>query len=339
VRRGLLFAGTERAVYVSFDDGDHWQSLRLNMPATSMRDLWIQEADLVVGTHGRSAWVLDDITPLRQAAEALASDGAYLFRPARATRVRWNLNTDTPLPIDEPTAQNPPDGAVLDYWLAAPASGTLTLEIMDRTGALVRRYASDDPPEPVDSTANFPLWWIRRSSSLGTSAGAHRFVWDLRYPPPPAESHSYPIAAILGDTPREPRGPFVPPGTYFVRLTANGRAMTQPIEVRMDPRVRTPAAALQRQHTLAMRVVDAMRADSAALAAVRARRAQVGEGAGADSLAALEREFARLSGQLAGLLDVVSEVDAAPTSQALRAADDLERALTAARQRFDMLAR
>ena len=340
VRRGLLFAGTERSVYVSFDDGDHWQSLRLNLPGSSMRDLWIHESDLVVGTHGRSAWILDDISPLRQMAAAGAAPGAFLFRPVRATRVRWNMNTDTPLPIDEPAAPNPPDGAVIDYWLPAGVDGLVTLEILDARGALVRRFASDDPVEPLDSTTNFPAWWIRPAQRLSAEPGAHRFVWDLHHPRPPALGHSYPIAAILRDTPREPVGPWVLPGTYTVQLTAAGEALTQPLAVRMDPRVTTPPATWVRMFALSSRVVEAMRADSALLAEVQGLRRASGAaapgaagGPGADSLAAVERDLRRLNSQLTGLLGLIEDADAAPTTQAARAVGELERAVEAARAR------
>src|SRR5438477_2409912 len=149
VRKGLLFAGTERAVFVSFDDGDDWQPLRLNMPATSIRDLVIHDDDLVVGTHGRSFWILDNMTPLRQINNELASADAFLFRPQVAYRVRWNLNTDTPLPPEEPAGHNPPDGAIIDYYLRSVTDGPITLEILDSQNKVVRRFTSMSPPEPV----------------------------------------------------------------------------------------------------------------------------------------------------------------------------------------------
>src|SRR5262249_55513228 len=149
VRKGLLFAGTERAVFVSFNDGDDWQPLRLNMPATSIRDLVVHGDDIVVGTHGRSLWILDDITPLRQLDAQAATADVHLFRPQTAYRVRGNVNTDTPLPPEEPAGQNPPDGAIVNYYLKADSSGPVTLEILDDKGKLVRRYSSADKPEPV----------------------------------------------------------------------------------------------------------------------------------------------------------------------------------------------
>ncbi|HEY6159412.1 MAG TPA: hypothetical protein VIV88_18345, partial [Gemmatimonadales bacterium] len=274
-RRGLLYAGTERGVYVSFDDGGHWQALRLNLPPTSVRDLVVHDSDLVLGTHGRGFWILDDITPLRQAAEAAAAPDAYLYRPAGAVRVRWNENTDTPLPIDEPVAQNPPDGAIIDYYLPRAARGPVGLEILDRSGTVVRRFSSVDTVPSSDSGVNIPSWWIRPAQVLGTGAGMHRFVWDLHYPPPAALRHEYPIAAVYHDTPREPRGPWVLPGRYTVRLTVDGHTLTRALSVTMDPRVAAAPRALERQLALALRVVDALRRDSTALATLRALRGEL----------------------------------------------------------------
>ncbi len=333
VRPGLLFAGSERSVYVSFDDGDHWQSLKNNLPPSSMRDLFIHQSDLVVGTHGRSLWVLDDYALLRELGPG-APQGVHLYQPAPAYRVRWNRNTDTPLPPEEPAGRNPPDGAIFDYWLPSSAGGPVTLEILDRAGRMVRRFATDDPPEPIDSGANIPLWWVRPEQRLGADAGAHRFVWDLREPPPPAQGHEYPIAAVPHDTPREPRGPWVLPGTYTVRLTAGGETQTRPLTVRMDPRITATAPALAQQHATSRRLTDAMRRDSAALREGRDLRARA-TGARGDSLTAVMRDLTRVNGQLAGLLGVIDGAEAAPTTQAVRAVGELERTLRVAMARLD----
>ena len=202
-------------MYVSFDDGDHWQSLRLNMPATSIRDLVVNDDDLVVGTHGRGFWILDDITPLRQLARRMLGDVASVHARRRALRAsRWNMNTDTPLPPDEPAGQNPPDGAIIDYYLKAAAAGPVTLEILGRAGAaraqvLERRRGRADPDE-----SNVPAYWIRPPLRLSTAAGMHRFVWDLHYEAPRGLRRSFPIAAVFHDTPREPNGVWAMPGTY-----------------------------------------------------------------------------------------------------------------------------
>jgi photosystem II stability/assembly factor-like uncharacterized protein len=359
VRPGLLFAGTERGVYASFDDGDHWQTLRLNLPATAIRDLVVHDTDLVVATHGRSFWILDDITPLRQIALAAAAAPAYLYRPAPAVRVRWNENTDTPLPPDEPAGRNPPDGAILDYYLAQPAPGPVTLEVLDGRGRLVRRWSSADPAQPPDSGLNIPMWWVRPPTTLGTTAGMHRVVWDLHYPPVPALRHDYPIAAVPYDTPREPRGPWVLPGTYRVRLSVAGQRYAQPLVVRLDPRLAPPAGALARQFALAGRVIDALVRDSVALAELgafhtelkaarqRAGTAPLGavldsleaqavalEGAGATAAApgggagaARAEDLTRLNRELVELYGVLEGADAAPTVAAVAAAGQLERAL------------
>ena len=356
VRRGLLYAGTERSVYVSFDDGAHWQSLRLDLPASSVRDLVVHDTDLVVATHGRSFWILDDITPLRQIAAA-AAGGPYLYRPAPAVRVRWNENTDTPLPPDEPAGKNPPDGAILDYYLPRPAAGPVVLEIRDRSGALMRRLASSDRPEPPDTTINIPLSWIRSTPVLSTDRGMHRFVWDLHAAPPAALQHEYPISAIRGDTPREPRGPWVLPGSYTVRLSVDGVTLTQRLAVRMDPRVRPGPGALEQQFALAERLVRAMDRDAAALERVHAlqarlksvrERAAAGRAGGLDSLdaraAALasgagrpvprpgggERDadnLTRLNADLVAAYSVVEGADAVPTAAVRAVVGKLERSL------------
>ncbi|MDT7690296.1 MAG: hypothetical protein QOE46_3055, partial [Acidobacteriota bacterium] len=250
VRHGLLFAGSERAVYVSFNDGDEWQPLRLNMPATSIRDLVIHRDDIVVGTHGRSFWILDDITPLRQI-EAKTANDSFLFAPQTAYRIQRNVNTDTPLPPEEPAGQNPPDGAIINYYLKSDSTSPVVLEIFDRAGKLVRRFRSDDTPAPVDEKElNVPTYWIRPPQILPARAGMQRFVWDLHYPEPKALSHEYPISAIYRDTPRSPLGPSVMPGEYTVKLTVEGRTLARPLKVEIDPRIKTPRAGLEQQFAL-----------------------------------------------------------------------------------------
>jgi photosystem II stability/assembly factor-like uncharacterized protein len=251
VRKGLLFAGTETAVWVSFDDGDRWQSLQLNLPHVSMRDLWIHDDDLIVATHGRSFWILDDITPLREIIPSIAQANAFLFKPAPAWRIRRDTNTDTPLPPDEPAAQNPPAAAIIDYLLAQPAHGPVTIDILDATGALVRHYSSDEKPPmthaEMEKTVGVPLYWLRPFQALSADAGMHRWLWDLHYPTPKTAEYEYPIAAIPHDTPAHPLGPRAVPGQYTVRLTVNGRSYGAPLEVKMDPRVPVTQAGLEQQ--------------------------------------------------------------------------------------------
>ncbi|MGA9257413.1 MAG: glycoside hydrolase, partial [Candidatus Sulfotelmatobacter sp.] len=250
VRKGLLFAGTENSVWVSFDDGDHWQSLQLNLPHTSMRDLWIHDNDLIVATHGRSFWILDDIAPLREVANLASTTAAHLFTPAPTFRIQRDTNTDTPLPPDEPAGANPPDGVVIDYYLAHSATSLVTLEILDARGQLVRKFSSTDKPDATEEELEkqlIPLYWLRPFRSLPSEAGMHRWVWDLHYPAPNSTRHEYPIAAIPGDTPRLPLGPTALPGSYTVRLTADGKSFTAPFVVKMDPRVKASAAGLEKK--------------------------------------------------------------------------------------------
>ncbi len=239
VRRGLLFAGTELAVYVSFNDGDDWRPL-LNMPATSIRDLVIHGGDVVVGTHGRGFWILDDISPLRQLTAETASASAHLFEPRVTYRLPRNTNTDTPLPPEEPAGKNPPDGAILYYNLNAAAAGPVTLEILDSAGHLVRRFSSGDKPEPIDPALNVPSYWIRPFQPLSAAAGMHRFVWDLHAAHQGGGGRrggEYPISAIYRDTPGA-QGEWMPPGTYTVKLTVDGSDYTQQLVVKPDPRAR-----------------------------------------------------------------------------------------------------
>ena len=248
---GLLYAGTEREVYFSSDDGKNWQSLRNNMPASSIRDLVIHENDLVVGTHGRSAWILDNIAPLREIAKSDIGN-AFLYSPPLAYRVRWNMFSDTPLPPEEPTGQNPPDGAILDYQLNKNARN-VKLEILDSQGNAIRSYSSDDEPEQVDSTSfAHPTYWIRPNQSLGTDRGHHRFVWDLRHEPPKGARRQFSIAAVEYNTPSGPHGPFVHPGTYRVRLTVDGKSQERSVKVVMDPRVVIEEEALKLQTQLSL---------------------------------------------------------------------------------------
>jgi photosystem II stability/assembly factor-like uncharacterized protein len=278
VRKGLLFAGTETAVWVSFDDGDHWQSLQLNLPHTSMRDLWIHDRDLIVATHGRSFWILDDITPLEQLNVSLTDSPAHLFDPELVYRVRRDTNTDTPIPPDEPAGENPPDGAIIDYFLSKPASGPVTLEILNARGDLVRRYSSADKPEvtmPELEKQLIPLYWIRMPKTLSTAPGMHRWVWDLHYPAPLANRYQYPISAVPHDTPRVPEGPLALPGHYTVRLTLDGQTLTVPLIIKMDPRVSTPFAGLEQQFQFESRLAKMMTTDTEALKQAHSLRDQL----------------------------------------------------------------
>jgi photosystem II stability/assembly factor-like uncharacterized protein len=311
-RKGLLFAGTERSVYVSWDDGDHWQSLQMNLPPTSIRDLVVHHDDVVVGTHGRSFWILDNITPLRQFSPEVANAAAYLFAPQLTYRVRHNNNTDTPLPPEEPAGQNPPDGAMIDYWLKNAPSGPVTLEITDTSsGQVVRRFSSGDKPEPVDAKAlDVPTYWVRPARTLSAAPGTHRFIWDLTYPEPDVLEHFYPISAIYHDTPRYPLGATVLPGQYKVVLTVAGKSYAQPLEIRMDPRVKTSPDDLRRQFELDRKIADALHKDYEALQQVRSLRSQLKalKGNGTDaSQAAKNKKLAAIAAVIAKTADEIKE--------------------------------
>jgi len=287
---GLLYAATETQVWVSFDDGDHWQSLRLDMPAVSVRDIQVKDdttclcSDLVAGTHGRGFWILDNLTPLRQAAEAQAASTAYLFEPATAVRVRSGMNPPTEWTPELPAGENPPPGGIIDYYLARDVSGPATLEILDASGIVVRSLSSDDPvldPDPAldpegydricrqDPTApncRVPLYWPAPQMVLSTEKGMHRFSWDLHFEP-------------IGDEPRAGGGatgavphrtypavntPWAPPGEYTVRLTVGGEQFAQPLSLRLDPRVETSATDMALVASLSREMYDgAILADAA----------------------------------------------------------------------------
>jgi photosystem II stability/assembly factor-like uncharacterized protein len=349
VRKGLLFAGTEGSVYVSFDDGDDWQPLQLNLPHTSMRDLAIHGDDLIVATHGRSFWILDDITPLRQLNAEIAKESVHLFAPQTAIRFRWNRNPDTPLPPEFPAGKNPPDGAILDYVLASSMKNPVTLEILDEQGNLVRRYSSTDKAESMDRIASehpIPMYWVRPTQILSAEAGMHRFVWDMHYAPPESLEHEFPISAIYRNTVKYPLGAWAMPGNYTVKLTVNGKSYAQPLAVKMDPRITTSFADLRKQFEMESGSVEGMNQSYEALMQVRSVHAQLKErsakeakGKLADSIASLDKQCAELEGatqssffglppkgkpsenlstlnqHFSGILGVADGADAAPTTQ------------------------
>ncbi len=359
--KGLLFAGSETQVWVSFDDGDHWQSLRQNMPASSIRDLVVKDDDIAVATHGRGFWILDDIEPLRQ-----ARSSATLLKPQRAIRYRWSKWTDTPLPPDEPTGQNPPDGAIIDYVLAAPAQMVM-LEILDAKGKVVRRYQTTDKAEAPADRGNVPWYWIRPPQVLSTDAGGHRFLWDLHYPPLTQAQIVYPISAIPYNTAPIPSSPWVMPGDYTVRLTVDGKAHTQPLRVVMDPRVKTPSEGLAEQFRLSKEMYDGTVRTYAALDALHSIREQIKAvrnppPAVATALADFDKKAAAMEGEAGGgfggppaaaapaeeslnavafslrsVMSLLQGADVAPTAQAVAAAADRTKAVGDAMKRWEAL--
>ena len=286
-QKGLIFCGTETTVYVSFDDGDHWRSLRNNLPSISVRDLVFHSDDhmndIVIGTYGRGFWVLDDMTPLREiAAKAgeIAAAPAYFFKPGEAIRSRININWDQPTSVEMPHAPNPPYGAILYYHLGQPASGEIKLEITDAAGGHVRSMSSIPPP-PIEGV-NYPDYWVAppAARALPTVAGMNRASWDLRYDDPPAFQHDLQnqMNMVEGITTAGPHGPQVPPGSYTMTLSVDGKTYTQTLVLNNDPRVgESPAtlAALKSQHKLTQLAYQAMKDTYAANEEVAAVRAQV----------------------------------------------------------------
>ncbi|MFY9741226.1 MAG: glycoside hydrolase [Candidatus Sulfotelmatobacter sp.] len=365
VRKGLLFAGTENAVWVSFDDGDHWQSLQLNLPHTSMRDLWIHDNDLIVATHGRAFWILDDMTPLR---EVSASDAAenHLFTPAPAYRIQRDTNTDTPLPPDEPAAENPPDGAIIDYYLANPSTAPVTLEILDAHGRLVRKFSSDEKPPVSQAELEkqlIPLYWLKPFQALSAEAGMHRWIWGLHYAPPDSTRHEYPISAVPHDTPRYPLGPTALPGSYTARLTVAGKSYTAPFTVKMDPRVKIPAADLEKKFDLETRLAKLLSESSKAVMQAQSmggplqKLLQQASGPTLDALKNFQNKLnevvgapagflappteaatlSRLNGQISVLYGEVWQADAAPTTAQAEDAASTERDAPQVMQRWEVL--
>jgi len=294
VRKGLLYAGTEKGVYVSFDDGDHWQPLQFNLPVTSVRDIDVHGGDLVIATHGRAFWIMDDVSPLRQSVDS----SPLLFKPAKAVRERPAGFTGTPMPKDEPMASNPPLGAVIDYLLGPNGATQVDLQILDAAGKVVRAYSSKDPVPTADpAKLRTAAEWFTAPPSLQTTPGMHRFVWPLRYPAPAGLT----VGRRAGD------GTWAPPGTYTVELTVDGQKLTQPLTVVADPRIKMTAEEYAAQFALAKKV-EALRAGvAAALKDVPALPS--GQEPPVNSLRWLEGALQRLAG-------VVDGADAPPTRDA-----------------------
>ena len=360
---GLLYACTEKGVYVSPDDGDDWQPLQFNLPTTSVRDLVVHGDDLVIATFGRSFWVLDDVTPLRQWSAKVESAEAWLFEPQTAYRVRPGVDEGTPIPFDEPQAENPLTGAVLDYFLKEKQTQAVELEIFDAAGKSVRRFAStDEVPKTNPDELDIPMYWVHDAAPLSAEAGMHRFVWDLRY-------------AYAGARRRSRRGgggPIAVPGQYTVKLTAAGKTISVPLVVKMDPRVKTSAADLERQFQLASKLATGVGEFSAAVARADDLQKQIAarskEAAGnvevASALAELEKKVGAVAGSgasggfgffgfavpgnepttlrqasaaLGSLLGIVESADVAPSADAAAASEKWEAAGKTTLARWDTI--
>lgn len=355
VRAGLLYAGTETGMYVSFDDGDNWQSLQLNLPNTSYRSIEIKANDVIVGTYGRGIYVLDGGAVLRQMTPAIADEPVHLFKPDPSVRVRRNVNADTPFQLEVPHALNPPDGMVIWYSFASKPTGEVTIEIADSAGDVIRHYSSTAAAPPAEAAKPpFPNFWLAPPGALSTETGTNRVAWDFRYDSPPAFTHTYEINANPGLTPAAPQGAFAPPGTYTVRLSVNGKTYTQKATVTNDPRsITTPAQlraqsalvrslqldvtaawdAYQQVGTMRTAIDAAMPADTTAEAAhaLHAFRAKVdsvggsagggrgGFGGGRGGRGNAPPTFVAIHGRLVGALRTQENGDFAPTASALKA--------------------
>ncbi len=296
VKRGLLYAATETGVFVSFDNGRHWQSLQLNLPRTPIHDLVVKDDDLVVATHGRSFWILDDVTPLREVAAAAAASGAYLYKPAVGHRLYYPDQVDA----RPPSGQNPPSGVIIDYYLPSAPKGPLTIDIVDAKGSVVRRLTSVKPEQ-----AEQPPEWpdqVRPVKTLPAAPGMSRFVWDLRYDDPV----QIPGAFYVG---LPPRGPIALPGEYTVKLTCEGQTHTAPLPIKLDPRVKGPAAGLQEKFALSMEVYHDQDALHRAVNDIRAFKGEVanalresGGKSGSTALTAEGNSLLQRASQIEGVL-------------------------------------
>jgi photosystem II stability/assembly factor-like uncharacterized protein len=367
-QKGLLYAGSETQVYVSFDDGDHWQSLRLNMPASSVRDLTIKGDDLIAGTHGRGFLILDNVTPLRQiaaqTAAKLAAQNAYLYAPQTTLRIRNDMNPPTPWPPDMATGQNPPDGAMIDYYLGPNISGPVTLQILDAHNTVITEFKSTDPVPPLDPRYPDPILWARPPRTLSAAPGDHRFLWDMHYPEVPGMSTGPDEAAIPYDTPTVISAPWVMPGAYTVRLIAGGVSQSQPLTIVMDPRVKTSRADLEQQFTVSHTLYEQMLQATKALHEITVLRDQLDAPNSKVSHAAaeeLEEKFNKIAGaeegegsgrragsasaptldsvrtQLARLEHSIQSADAAPTTSQAAAAQEMAKPLPALLEQWNQV--
>ncbi len=356
IRKGLLFAGSETAVYVSFDDGENWQSLRLNMPATSIRDLVIKDDDIVVGTHGRSFWILDNITPLRQLTNQSANSTTILYKPQNAYRVRWDMYTDTPVPQEESGGENPPDGAIIDYYLINKASD-IKLEIFQsspsgvaRSGLkLIHTYSNKDTLYKIGDV-NIPHYWIRPQQILSAEPGHHRFLWDMKYQPLNIPA-SYPIGATYMNTAPDVTSPWVTPGEYVARLTIDGQQFQQSFTIKMDPRVKTSVKDLQTQHDLSLQCYEGRKESMKILNEIRTYRSTLkSKITNQDELNKRDKEaatlestpqgnnvwsFGRLNNGYASVFNALQDSDTPPTSQMINEVKELNQQMTTLKKKWE----
>jgi photosystem II stability/assembly factor-like uncharacterized protein len=326
-KQGLLYAGTEFGIYVSLDDGAHWQPLQLNLPVTSIRDLVIHDDDLIVATHGRSFWVMDNISPLREMTDRLSASDAYLFRPAPAVRVNNDAFSGTPVPPDEPQALNAPSGAYIDYYLAH-ASDDISLTILNTEGKVIRRFSSKDKPAPIPTNLPIAPRWLHETSVLSGTAGMHRWIWDLRY-----GRGADPGAGGDDDDAAKVPGPLVLPGAYRVKLTADGKELAQSLDVRMDPRSIATPAELSLQFLWAQKVYNSLTETDkiiASLTALEEHSADAAQQARCKAVLSGKSDnpgLQTLARSLNGILGALESADRTPPSQVISAYQDTARKL------------
>jgi hypothetical protein len=338
---GLLFLGTESSMYVSLDDGNHWQSLKLNSPNTSYRDMVVKDNDLVVGTYGRSFWILDDLSPLRQISPDVTD--TTLFAPGDAIRVRRNVNQDTPMPPEVPHALNAPPGALIYYYLGKKPAGEVTLDVSDSSGKKIRHYSSAPLPPAKEDLQPIPDFWKEVPKPLPTEVGTNRINWDLRYENPPATSHGYDISATPFLTPTTPQGPLVLPGVYTITLSVDGKVFTKQVTVKNDPRSPGSPSDLRKQHELQMDLYhsdEVATTGNKALADLRAKITEIEKSKLpkeiTDALSKLDDKldnlgktatrkpsFGAIQGQTIGFLAKVEYGDIAPSQPIREAVTDL----------------
>ena len=297
-RKGLLYAGTERGVAYSPDDGATWKELKLNLPTVAVHDLVVKDDDLVVGTHGRSIWILDDLTALREWSKDVEASAAHLFtaRPA----VRWHYDGPISSQVKGP-GQNPPVGAVLQYWLKDEPTGDVVLEVLDEKGGLVRKLSSrkiepETPPDDPDAAED-----ENAKKALPKRAGLQRAVWDLRY------EGATKIRAAKIDSGDPAEGPMALPGTYTLRLTVGGQSLTTPVEVRLDPRVTVVRADLEEQLTLSLTLREDLTRLSGIVHDLRSVREQVKARSASLQGVAAAVPVAEAASALAGKCDALEE--------------------------------